>query len=86
MFSDSFSEGQERDINEGFPSDSDPYAENYDYQSDSDLEDEGPLEGERDSTQRLEDEPDSTASQTVVSDLLSPVEMSEAQNCHRSTR
>ena len=39
MFSDGFSEGQTRDINEEFPSDSHPYTEYYDYLSDSDLED-----------------------------------------------
>lgn len=42
MFSDGFSEGQIRDINEGFPSDSSPYTESYDYLSDSDLEDDEP--------------------------------------------
>ena len=35
-----------RDINEGFPSDSIPHTEYYDYQSDSDLEDELSEEGE----------------------------------------
>jgi len=94
VFSSSFSEGQERDINEGFPSDSDPYAEHYDYLSDSDLddesscsegEDEKPLEGERDLQERLEDVPDSKTSQTVVSDLPSPAETtSGAQNGNRS--
>ena len=88
MFSNSFSEGQERDLNEGFPSDSHPYAEHYDYLSDSDLEDEFScseeedekfLEGERDSQWGLEDTP----SQAVVSDPPSPVEMSEAQNNDR---
>jgi len=39
VFSDGFSEGQTRDINEEFPSDSHPYTEYYDYLSDSDLED-----------------------------------------------
>ena len=39
MFSDAFSEGQSRDINEGFPSGSSTI-EVYDYLSDSDLEDE----------------------------------------------
>ena len=38
MFSDAFSEGQLRDINEEFPADSS--TEVYDYLSDSDLEDE----------------------------------------------
>jgi len=40
VFSDGFSEGQTRDIDEEFPSDSHPYTEYYDYLSDSDLEDE----------------------------------------------
>ena len=40
MFSDGFSEGQARDINGEFPSDSHSYTEYYDYLSDSDLEDE----------------------------------------------
>ena len=39
MFSDGFPEGQTRDINGEFPSDSHPYTEDYDYLSDSDLED-----------------------------------------------
>ena len=39
MLSDAFSEGQTRDINGEFPSDSHPYTEHYDYLSDSDLED-----------------------------------------------
>ena len=39
MFSDGFSEGQTRDIDGGFPSDSYPYTDDYDYLSDSDLED-----------------------------------------------
>ena len=46
MFSDGFSEGQTRDIEEGFPSDSDSYTEYYDYWSDSDLEDESEAEDE----------------------------------------
>ena len=40
MFSEGFSEGQIRDINEGFPADSEPHTESYDYLSDSDLEEE----------------------------------------------
>jgi hypothetical protein len=39
VLSDGFSEGQLRNINEGFPPDSTPYTEHYDYLSDSDLED-----------------------------------------------
>ena len=50
MFSNEFLEGQIRDINEGFPPDSLPYPESYDYLSDSDLEDDEPdrLLGDRD--------------------------------------
>jgi len=84
VFSDSFSEGQERDINEGFPFDSVPYAEHYDYQSDSDLEDEE-LEGERGSKWGLGDALDLETSQTVVSELPSLAETSEAKNGRRST-
>lgn len=40
MFSDGFLEGQTRNIDEEFPSDSFPYTDFYDYLSDSDLEDE----------------------------------------------
>jgi len=40
VLSDAFSEGQTRDINGDFPSDSHPYTDYYDYLSDSDLEDE----------------------------------------------
>ena len=39
MFSEGFSEGQTRDINGEFPSDSLPYTDDYEYLSDSDLED-----------------------------------------------
>ena len=38
VFSNGFSEGQLRDIDRGFPPDSHPYTEEYDYLSDSDLE------------------------------------------------
>lgn len=46
VFSDRFSEGQTRDINGGFPSDTLPYTDSYDYLSDSDLEDESSSFGE----------------------------------------
>jgi len=77
VFSDSFPEGQARDINEGFPSDSHPYTEHYDYLSDSDLEDESyrseeedeePLEGKPISQRRFEDTPDPTTSQNSAPD------------------
>ena len=42
MFSDGFSEGETRDINEEFPSDSPSHTNSYDYLSDSDLEDDEP--------------------------------------------
>ena len=55
MLSDRYSEGQTKDISEGFPSDADPHTEYYGYLSDSDLEvesscseedEEKPYEGE----------------------------------------
>ncbi|KAF9642810.1 hypothetical protein BDM02DRAFT_3273313 [Thelephora ganbajun] len=49
VFSDAFSEGQMRDIDGGFPSDSHPYTEYYDYLSDSDLEDDSEEEEEESS-------------------------------------
>ena len=39
VFSDGFSEGQTKDIRSGFPTELSPYTEDYDYMSDSDLED-----------------------------------------------
>ena len=39
MFSEGFSEGQTKDIDGKFPPDAHPYTEDYDYMSDSDLED-----------------------------------------------
>ena len=72
VFSGGFSEGQTRDINGGFPSDSHPYTEDYDYPSDSDLEDESFYSGEEDeeppkagcdSERRLEYAPDQKMSQ-----------------------
>ena len=42
MFSDGFSEGQIRDINDGFPTGALPYTDSYDNLSDSDLEEEEP--------------------------------------------
>ena len=92
MFSDSFSEGRERDINEGFPSDFHPYTDHYDYLSDSDLEDESfcseeddeePLEGKDISQKRLEDMEDPKATQKSASDSALSVETMEAQNTGR---
>jgi hypothetical protein len=48
VFSDGFLEGKIRDIDEGFPSDSVPFTESYEYSSDSDLEDEPPCSEEDD--------------------------------------
>ena len=99
MFSDGFSEGQTRDINEGFPSDSDPYAEHYDYLSDSDLEDEKSCseeegegedgdeesrEDDRLSQERLEATPGPTTPQTAASDPPSSTGTSAAPNNDRS--
>ena len=39
VFSNGYSEGEMKDINEGFPSDTPNFADGYDYLSDSDLED-----------------------------------------------
>ena len=57
MFSDAFSEGQSRDINEGFPTDS-TTTEVYDYLSDSDLEDECSCSGEEDAESTEGDDPE----------------------------
>jgi len=38
VLSDKYSEGQTKDISEGFPSDADPHTDYYGYLSDSDLE------------------------------------------------
>ena len=57
MFSDAFSEGQSRDINEGFPSDSST-TEVYDYLSDSDLEDESSCSEEEDAESAEGDNPE----------------------------
>ena len=97
MLSDAFSEGQTRDITGGFPSDSHPYTDDYDYLSDSDLEDEPPCsegegpqeDGDGDSQQRLEHTSNPQTSQTIVPDNPSPSpsldEISEAQQNDRLT-
>ena len=99
VFSDAFSEGQTRDINEGFPSDSHLYTEDYDYLSDSDLEDESshsegdeePPETRHNSRQSPKDGPaaDPRTPETVVPDPLprhpSSVEICEARTNDRST-
>ena len=56
MFSDAFSEGESKDINEGFPSDSSTI-EIYDYMSDSDLEDECSCSEEEDAESTEGDNP-----------------------------
>ena len=70
MFSDGFLEGQPRDINGEFPSDSPSYTEDYDYLSDSDLEegDEEPPEDHRNSQKRSNDALDQRTPQTAISD------------------
>ena len=93
MFSDTFSEGQTRDINEGFPPDSHPCTEEYDYLSDSDLEDgsswsdeedEELSEADCDPQQMYRDASDQGTSQNVIpgNTLSRPssVGTSEAQN------
>jgi len=54
MFSDGLSEGRARDIDGGFPFDSRPYADDYEYLSDSDLED-GPSCSEEEDKEPPED-------------------------------
>ena len=80
-----------------FPTDSHLYTEDYDYLSDSDLEDESsrsegdeePPETERNSQQSLEDSPDQRASETVLPDPPPPyplsVEAREGRTDDRST-
>ncbi|KAF9650016.1 hypothetical protein BDM02DRAFT_1689999 [Thelephora ganbajun] len=81
LFSNAFSERETGDINGGFPPDSHPYTEDYDYLSDSDLEDtsscfeeseEEPHEDSDDNSPRLEDAPDPQTSQTTTSDNPPP--------------
>ena len=94
MFSDTFSEGQTGNINAGFPPDSRPYTEEYDYLSDSDLEDGSSWSDEEDeepsghdSQRRHEDTSDQGTSQTVIPDKLLPhpssVDISEVRNNDR---
>lgn len=64
------------------PSDSHPCTDHYDYLLDIGLEDEEPLQGERDSQERLENASDPKTSH--ISDLPSPVETTEAQDGHGS--
>jgi len=97
VLSGGFSEGQTRDITGGFPSDSHPYTDDYDYLSDSDLEDEPPCsggegsqeDGDGDSQQRLEHTSNPQTPQIIVPDNppSSPSldEISEAQQNDRST-
>ena len=93
MFSDAFLEGQTRDINGEFPSDSHPYTEHYDYQSDSDLEDEsyrsdeeyeGPTEGNPE-LPWIPQDPDSQAPPTATSEHPPPPppDSNEAHNGNR---
>ena len=90
VFSDEFSEGKLRDIGGGFPLDSDPYTEDYDYLSDSDLGDEEGLQDDSGSWQQgLDGAGDSEAPQAII--LNNPpsrpllVETTEVQNDDRSS-
>ena len=97
VFSDGYSEGQLRDIGGGFPPDSDPYIEDYDYLSDSDLEDgsshsedeEGLQDGSGSWQQGLDGARDPESPQAIVPNnppsrpLL--VETTEVQNNDRSS-
>ena len=86
-----FSDGQIRDINGGFPSDTLPYSENYDYLSDNDLEDDF-CSGEDEEEPRGDDsggpqcgfqDAELITAQTTVSNspltCLSSVEITEGQ-------
>jgi hypothetical protein len=98
VFSDGFSEGQLRDINRGFPSDSLPYTDDYDYLSDSDLEDESSHSGKEEEElqdvsgggmrQGLDGGGDSQSPQTITSNnpssCPSSVETTEVRNGDRS--
>jgi hypothetical protein len=91
VFSDGFSEGQPRDIKGGFPSDSDPYAERYDYWSDSDLEDESEAEDEDPAEEdgcepqpSPKDSPDPTTVPEHPSPRPSLIDTNEAQDADRS--
>ena len=86
MFSDGFSEGQIRDINEEFPSESHPYTEDYDYLSDSDLEDVSCCSEEEYAEAPEGDDPELLSS-SRDSDLNHPpqpsTDLSEVQNDER---
>ena len=93
MFSDGFSEGQARDINGEFPSESHPYTEDYDYLSDSDLEDGSCCSEELEYTEAEDPElasspqdPDSQVPSTTPLDHppQSSADASEVQNDERS--
>ncbi|KAF9650002.1 hypothetical protein BDM02DRAFT_3112802 [Thelephora ganbajun] len=84
LFSDASSEGQTRDIDGGFPSDSHPYTEYYDYLSDSDLEEEKEESAEDDSPESPHGphDSDSQVPPTVTSEHLPhpPPDVGEVQN------
>ncbi|KAF9779859.1 hypothetical protein BJ322DRAFT_1113175 [Thelephora terrestris] len=91
LFSEGFSEGNLRHINDGFPSDSHPYTEDYDYLSDSDLEDgssclgEDPEEADDVNSQQILE--NAEVAQPAVSNSLppAPLELNKAQDHNRST-
>ena len=82
VFSGGFSEVQLRDIDGGFPPDSHPYTEDYDYFSDSDLEDEPYCSGQdeeephEDNNENLQQEvsngPNTQNLETVTPNTLPP--------------
>jgi len=82
VFSDGFLEGQTKDVNGGFPSESEPYTDHYDYLSDSDLEDDYSCSEEeneklqenvnRSSQERPDDPLYQQTPQTIVSDEPQP--------------
>jgi len=74
VLSDGFSEGQTRDINRGFPSDSRPYTDDYDYLSDSDLEDEPFCREEEDEDPSEVDDPKPSRGSELRVPLILPSE------------
>ena len=58
VLSEGFLEAQTKDINEGFPPDTLDYIDDYDYFSDSDLEDEPSCSAEEDGGPAGDDEPE----------------------------
>ena len=72
VFSEGFSEARTKDINGGFPSDTLDYIDDYDYFSDSDLEDEAEKDGEPAGDDELELQHSSQDSESRVPPTTTP--------------